>query len=97
MEITHDEIVEITETPYSLFEKSIPNKETWRFYRNMMKRIVCGYLKNILIGDPGLIEKQKQEMKKNNQKLHYRKDYYDADFEIRINELVQKAKDNPKW
>ncbi|MGI9566637.1 MAG: hypothetical protein ACR2LL_06450 [Nitrosopumilus sp.] len=97
MEITHDEIVEITETPYQLFEKSVPNKETWRFYRNMMKRVLCGYLKNILTGDPKLVEKQKQEMTEKNQKLHYRKDYYDADYQVRINEIVQRAKDNPKW
>ena len=53
-----------------------------------MKRVLCGYLKNILTGDPRLVEKQKQEMKSKGQKLHYRKDYYDADWQIRINEIV---------
>jgi len=48
VEITNEEIVEITETPYQLFIQSIPNEATQLFYRNMMKRILCDYLKNIL-------------------------------------------------
>ena len=97
MEITTDEIIEINEIPYQLFEKGVPNKATWRSYRNMMKKTVCEYLKNILVGNPELVENQKQEMIDAGQKLHYRINYYDADFKFRINELVNRAKDDPKW
>ena len=30
-------------------------------------------------------------------KLHYRKQYFDADFEVRVNELVNRARDDSKW
>ena len=97
MEITQDEIIEINETPYQMFKAGVPNPQTWRFYRNMMKKTVCEYLKNILVGNPELVEKQKQEMAAAGKKLHYRINYYDADFEYRINELVNRAKEDPKW
>lgn len=97
MEISQDDIVEITQTPYQLFEKAVPNPKTWQFYRNMTKRIVCGYLKTILTDDSKLVEQQKQEMTSKGEKLHYRKDYYDADWQVRVNELVQRARENPKW
>ena len=97
MEISSEEIIEINESPYQLFEKGVPNKATWRSYRNMMKKIICEYLKTILVGDHSLVEKQKQEMIASGKKLHYKKQYYDADFEVRINELVRRAKSDPKW
>ena len=97
MEISSEEIIEINESPYQLFEKGVPNKATWRSYRNMMKKIICEYLKTILDGDHSLVEKQKQEMIESGKKLHYKKQYYDADFEVRINELVRRAKSDPKW
>ncbi|WP_179372255.1 hypothetical protein [Nitrosopumilus ureiphilus] len=30
-------------------------------------------------------------------KLHYKKQYYDADFEIRVNELVRRTKADSNW
>ena len=97
MEISREEIIEINETPYQLFQKGVPNKATWKSYQNMMKKIVCEYLKNILIGDNFLVEQQRQDMFSSGKKLHYRKKYYDADFEVRVNELVRRAKADSKW
>ncbi len=97
MEITTDEIIEINEIPYQLFEKGVPNEATWRSYRNMMKKMVCEYLKNILVGDPVLVEKQNRVMLSEGKKLHYRINYYDADFEVRVNEMVNRARNDPKW
>jgi len=97
LEISAEEIIEINETPYQLFQKGVPNKATWTAYRNMMKKTVCEYLKTILVGDPSLVEKQKQDMMISGKKLHYKKQYYDADFEIRVNELVRRAKVDSKW
>lgn len=97
MEITTDEIIEINEIPYQLFEKGVPNEATWRSYRNMMKKMICEYLKNILVGDPVLVEKQKRAMLSEGKKLHYRINYYDADFEVRVNEMVNRARNDPKW
>lgn len=97
MEISAEEIIEINETPYQLFQKGVPNKTTWTTYRNMMKKTVCEYLKTILVGDPSLVEKQKQDMMISGKKLHYRRQYFDADFEIRVNELVKRAKEDSKW
>ncbi|PIW35533.1 MAG: hypothetical protein COW26_03910 [Nitrosopumilales archaeon CG15_BIG_FIL_POST_REV_8_21_14_020_33_23] len=97
MEISAEEIIEINETPYQLFQKGVPNKATWITYRNMMKKTVCEYLKTILVGDLSLVEKQKQDMMISGKKLHYRRQYYDADFEIRVNELVKRAKADSKW
>jgi hypothetical protein len=97
LEILPEDIVEINESPYMLFQKGVPNKATWRSYSNMMKKTVCDYLKNILVGDPVLIKKQKQDLLLSGKKLHYKINYYDADFEVRVNELVKRAKDDPKW
>jgi len=97
LEISAEEIIEINETPYQLFQKGVPNKATWITYRNMMKKTVCEYLKTILVGDLSLVEKQKQDMMISGKKLHYRRQYYDADFEIRVNELVKRAKADSKW
>ena len=56
----------------------------------MLKKILCENLKNILVGDPLLVQQDQK-------KRHYRKNYSDADFEVRVNEFVRKANADPKW
>ncbi len=97
VKITQEEIIEISETPFQLFHRGIPNPKTNRVWTDVLKKVLCEYLETILAGDVRLIQQQKDEMARTGKKLQYRKSYYDADFEIRVNELVRRAKEDSKW
>lgn len=97
VKITQEEIIEISETPYQLFNRGIPNSKTNRVWTDMLKKVLCEYLETILVGDAKLIAQQKDKMVRTGKKLQYRKSYYDADFEVRVNELVRRAKEDSKW
>ncbi|GFN39969.1 MAG: conserved hypothetical protein [Marine Group I thaumarchaeote] len=93
MEIKPEEIIQTTESPIQLFYSALNNPATRRNYINMLKKIVCEYLKPILTGDPTLVEEKEKE----NKPRHYKRTFSDADFEIRVNELVHRANADPKW
>lgn len=93
MEIKPEEVIQTTESPIQLFYSALNNPATRRNYTNMLKKIVCEYLKPILTGDPTLVEEKEKE----NEPRHYKRTFSDADFEIRVNELVHRANADPKW
>ncbi len=97
MKIQPEELIEENQSAYILFQRGFPNKATLQTNTNVLKKIVCDYLQMIIRGNTALVETQKQEMALKSKKLHYRKNYYDADFEIRVNELVRRAKEDAKW
>lgn len=92
-----EELTEEHLTAFELFKRGFPNKRSWQTNSNAMKKIVCDFLQPILNGDKNLIEIQKKNMKLKGENLHYKKNYYDADFDIRVNELARRAKEDPKW
>jgi len=92
-----EELTEEHLTAFELFKRGFPNRRSWQTNSNAMKKIVCDFLQPILNGDKNLIEIQKKEMKRKGIKLHYKKSYYDADFDVRVNELARRAKEDPKW
>src|SRR3989338_6512042 len=83
--------MQTTDYPITLFYSALNNPSTKRNYTNMLKKIVCENLKSILTGDPQLVKEQSNNTK------HYKRTFLDADFEIRVNELVRKADADPKW
>ena len=95
MEIRPEEIKKLKETPFELFDKSLTVAATRRNYLSSLKKIICEFFGPVLKGDPELIQKQKTELKNLGKKN--KKSYFDADFEIRVNEFVQRAKSDPDW
>lgn len=91
MEIRPEEVIQTTDHPIKLFYSALNNPTTRRNYTNMLKKIMCEYLKPIIKVDATLVQ---QEQKK---KKHYKRTFSDADFEIRVNEFVKNAKKDPKW
>ncbi|MGH1566442.1 MAG: hypothetical protein ACRBB5_03245 [Nitrosopumilus sp.] len=75
-----------------MFFHSINNQASKRLYVSVLKKLVYEYLKTILKGDIGLVQNSKPI-----KKCGVQKKYSDADFEVRVNELVKKSKSNPEW
>jgi len=93
MEIKPEEIILTLDSPIKLFYSALNNPATRRNYINLLKKIVCEYLKSIITGDTTLV----QQDEKKNKKRHYKRTFSDADFECRVNEFVKSAKKDPKW
>jgi len=90
MEIRPEEVIQTTDHPIELFYSALNNSATRRNYTNMLKKIMCEYLKPIIKVDAKLVQ---QEQKKR----HYKRTFSDADFEVRVNEFVKNAHKDPKW
>jgi hypothetical protein len=95
LQVKPEEIKKLNETPSELFFSSLTVPATKRNYIASLKKILCEFLGQVLKGDPELINQQIAEYKK--QKLENKKPYWDADFEVRINEFVRRAKADPDW
>ena len=92
MEIKPDELIITTENPYQIFADSLPNPATKHEYINVLKKVSCQYLKNILTGDKKLVEEQMHKPRPRKRYLGKIRTFADADFETRINEFVRRAK-----
>ncbi len=94
IKIDKDDIVKITSNSLTLFRTGIKSKATRETYEKRLKEVLCGYLENYLKGDHNLVEKQIQDRLAlgNKRKIS---SVLDADFEIRANEFVKLAKENP--
>jgi len=95
VEIRPEEIKKLNETPFELFDKSLTVAATRRNYLSCLRKMICEFLGPVLKGDPQLIQRQKSEY--DNQGKKNTKLYFDADFEIRVNEFVQRSKADPAW
>ena len=84
MQIQPSDLIEENRTPYQLFISGFPNKQTLTTNQNYLKKVLCDYLKLILHGDENLVKQQEKEMLLSGKKLHHLRNYYDADFEIRV-------------
>jgi len=90
VEINPEEVIQTTEFPIELFYSALNNPATRRNYTNMLKKIMCEYLKPIIRVDATPVSKEQK-------KRHYKRTFSDADFEIRVNQFVRKAKKDPEW
>ncbi len=97
MEIKPDELIITTENPYQIFVNSLPNPATRHEYVNVLKKVACQYLKNILTGDKKLVEEQTHKPRPKKRYPGKIRAFADADFEVRINEFVRRAKSDPVW
>jgi len=92
MEIRPEEVIQTTEFPIELFYSALNNPATRRNYINMLKKIMCEYLKPIIKVNATSVQQDQ-----NNKKRHYKRTFSDVDFEIRVNEFVKRAKKDPEW
>lgn len=94
IKLDKNDIVKTTKDALTLFRTGIKSKATRETYEKRLKEFLCVTLENYLKGDPKLIDQQKQfRLAEGNKKKIA--SILDADFEIRANEFVKKAKDYP--
>jgi len=86
--------MQTTEDALTLFRAGIKSEKTQETYEKRLKEFVCGTLENYLDGDKDRREKQRQQRLAEGDKKKISL-VLDADFSIRANELVKKAKENP--
>jgi len=88
------DVVKTTDDTLTLFRAGIKSEETRETYEKRLKEFLCGTLENYLEGNKDLREKQRKKRLVEGDKKKIRS-ILDADFSIRANELVKKAKENP--
>ncbi len=86
--------MQTTDDTLTLFRVGIKSEETRETYEKRLKEFLCGTLENYLEGNKDLREKQRKKRLVEGDKKKIRS-ILDADFSIRANELVKKAKENP--
>jgi len=95
VEIHPEEIVKSKNDPLELFYSSIRAKATKTDYERKLKKVLCEFFRPILKGDPELVEKQESMPKI--KKKGVKRQFSDADFEVRATEFVRRARDDNDW
>ena len=95
MEIHPYEIVKSKNDPLELFYSSIRAEATKTDYERKLKKVLCEFFRPILKGDPELVEKQESMPKI--KKKGVKRQFSDADFEVRATEFVRRARDDNDW
>ena len=87
--------IHITErNTIQLFNDGIKAEATRNDYTNKLKKVLCEYLSQILKGDPEKTEYQKNHPDKPKQGI--KRQFLDADWQERADELVKLAISEPK-
>ena len=94
VKLNKKDVLQTTDDALTLFRAGIKSEETRETYEKRLKEFLCGTLENYLEGNKDLREKQRQQRLDKGDKKKIRS-ILDADFSIRANELVKKAKENP--
>ena len=94
MQIHPDEITTIKKTSLQLFFEGIKSDATKRDFENKLKKVTCDYLALVLKGDKEKISKQKIDPKP--RKRGIKRQFSDADFEDRVDELVNLTREDPE-
>jgi len=94
MQILPEEIKTTYKTPLQLFYEGIKSDATRRDFENKLKKVVCEFLALLLKGNPEKISRQKNETKP--RKRGIKRQFLDADFEDRVNDLVELTRENPE-
>ncbi len=94
VKLDKNDVTQTTEDALALFRIGIKSEKTKETYEKRLKEFLCGTLQNYLDGDKDLREKQREQRlaEADKKKISL---VLDADFSIRSNELVKKAKENP--
>lgn len=95
MEIHPEEIVKSKNDPLELFYSSIRAEATKTDYERKLKKVLCEFFRPILKGDPELVAKQRSMPKI--KKKGVKRQFSDADFEVRAAEFVRRARDDNDW
>ncbi|NIP61843.1 MAG: hypothetical protein GWN01_01930 [Nitrosopumilaceae archaeon] len=95
MELLPEEISEISESPLTRFYSTFNSNYTKKDYEIKLKKVMCEFLSKVLKGDPSKVEKELQTPKK--KKPGAVRNFPVADFEDRVNEFVEKSKNDQKW
>jgi len=90
------EVEETTKDALVRFRNGIKSKVTLQKYERKLKILVCQTLEEYLIGNPEKREVQKKERLASGDKKKI-EEFLDADFPQRVQELVERAKQNPDW
>lgn len=94
IKLDKNDIVKTTKDALTLFRTGIKSKVTRNTYEKRLKEFVCGILENYLDGDRQIREKQRQQRLAQGDKRKITA-ILDADFSVRANEFVKKAKETP--
>lgn len=95
MEIHPDEIVKSKSNPLELFYSSMRAEATKTDYDRKLRKVLCEFFKPIIKGDPELVKRAESEPKIKKRGL--KRNFSDADFEVRAAEFVTRAKQDPSW
>ena len=95
MELRPEEIVQTKENPLELFYSSMKSEYTKKDYDRKLRKVMCEFLGPILNGDPELVKQQ--ELQPNPTRRGIKRVFFDADYEIRANEFVKRAANDPDW
>jgi hypothetical protein len=95
VEIHPDEIVKSNNNPLELFYSSIRAEATRTDYERKLKKVLCEFFRPILKGDPELVLRQKSMPKI--KKRGVKRNFSDADFEVRATEFVRRARQDNDW
>ena len=95
MEIRPEEITRTKNDPLALFYQSIRAEATKKDYDTKLRKLMCEFLGPILKGDPDLLHQQSTLPQTKRRVL--KKNFLDADYDIRLIEFVQMAKKDPDW
>ena len=95
MEIHPDEIVKSRNNPLELFYSSMRAEATKTDYERKLKKVLCEFFRPILKGDPELVKREQSEPKI--KKKGVKRQFSDADFEVRAAEFVRRAKQDTDW
>ena len=93
MQIHPDEITTTQKTSLQLFYEGIRSNATKRDYEIKLKKVTCDFLALVLKGNPDKVSKQKTGQKP--RKRGIKRQFSDADFEDRVNELVTLTREDP--
>lgn len=88
-EIQPEEIVKVTQDPVKTFYDSLKSEATKLQYDKRLRKVLCQFLRPILEGDPDIEEQKTQH---GGLKKHYK----DADFKIRMRQIVELGKKDPE-
>ena len=94
MKINPSEISKNQESPLTRFYSSFKSDETRKDYERKLKKVMCEFLSDVLEGDQNLINQELLQPKKKRGSLFK---VPTADFEVRVNEFVRRAKHDADW
>ena len=90
--LSKGDVMQTIDDALTLFKTGIKSDVTRRTYERRLREFLCGTLEEYLDGDAGLREKQRRERLAEGRRVNA---VLDADFAVRANEMVRKAKSDP--